>query len=311
MAATSAATVSNASNVTNPSQTIVSIVFGYSPNKSAAGLIGALFVLESIFLFYRVLSSRTRGTPIWGLCLPISVLAMGTGILMRIPLAIYPGSIALFTVEQALTILPQTGFLAFNYILYTRLFLHSCVERRFSWIKIENVVRKFVTSDIITFSIVGTGAGLLTSTTSAIYITGGVLSQVGLVLQFVSFSVFMLSLGWTHWRLVRDGVDPYTHRWGIVFRLEYFSSSFYLLRCMYRIIEFAQNRGGYLLIHEAWFYVFDVLPLLIGSSVYLLLWPETYLDQDSVSPPAYTDSEAGFGRLSPPSKDSKSDDVSE
>jgi hypothetical protein len=34
-----------------------------------------------------------------------------------------------------------------------------------------------------------------------------------------------------------------------------------ILRCIFRVIEFAQGHGGYLASHEAYMYVFDTLPM--------------------------------------------------
>ncbi|EGO27925.1 hypothetical protein SERLADRAFT_462197 [Serpula lacrymans var. lacrymans S7.9] len=59
-------------------------------------------------------------------------------------------------------------------------------------------------------------------------------------------------------------------------KLLHFSSFFFMVRCIYRVIELAQGNGGYLLTHEVYFYCLDSLPLLIGISIYILFWPARY-----------------------------------
>ncbi|KAG2092521.1 uncharacterized protein F5147DRAFT_822476 [Suillus discolor] len=47
---------------------------------------------------------------------------------------------------------------------------------------------------------------------------------------------------------------------------------------IYRVIEFAQGNGGYLVTHEIYFYLLNSLPLLIGICTYIIYWPTKYLE---------------------------------
>lgn len=49
------------------------------------------------------------------------------------------------------------------------------------------------------------------------------------------------------------------------------------IRCIYRVIEFAQGYDGYLRTTEWCFYVLDTLPLFAAILVWLYVWPPSVL----------------------------------
>ncbi|KIJ67458.1 hypothetical protein HYDPIDRAFT_108232 [Hydnomerulius pinastri MD-312] len=110
----------------------------------------------------------------------------------------------------------------------------------------------------------------------------------GLGLQTLSFTFYMLLVLHAYSSLKRHGIKPFEEPWGMILKILFFSSCTFILimRCIYRTIEFGQGLGdGYLLTHEAFFYVFDSLPLLVGISTYAIYWPTRYL-QPSLSSPS-------------------------
>ncbi|KAH7909190.1 RTA1 like protein-domain-containing protein [Hygrophoropsis aurantiaca] len=271
---------------TFPQPTIVSVVFRYNPSKIVAGVAGGLYVIASALLFTRLFANRTW----WGLCLPIASTCMALGFYLRIPMALNPNSLPIFMLQQLLAILPPAAYLAFNYILYGRFVVglasrsHGGIAeswgdawKRYSWIRSEKVARWFVASDVTTFLIQGAGGGMQASTNVTSDKLGADILLGGLVLQTLSFALFIL-LVVRAWRsIVRDGVRPAKERWGVVLWTLFFSSTFFMIRCIYRVIELAQGNGGYLMTHEVYFYVLDSLPLLIGISTYVIFWPSKYL----------------------------------
>lgn len=252
--------------------TLVSAVFHYNPSKVAAAVAGGLYSIASLCLFTRLFMNKAW----WGLCLPIASTCMSVGFFMRIPMAMNPNSLPIFMVQQLFTLLPPAAYLAFNYILYGR-FVVSCVDRRYSWIKPEKVARYFVISDITTFLIQGGGGGLEASTNVTSQKLGSNIILAGLIIQTLSFAFFMILV--VHaWRgILRDGYVPSHEPWGPILWILMFTSTAYMIRCIYRVVEFAQGNGGYLITHEIYFYLLDSLPLLIGISTYIIYWPTRYL----------------------------------
>ncbi|KAH7923424.1 RTA1-domain-containing protein [Leucogyrophana mollusca] len=263
----------NGTDPTIPEPTIVSVVFRYNPNKIVAGVAGGLYIIASVLLFIRLFANRTW----WGLCLPIASTFMSIGFYMRIPMAMYPNSLPIFMIQQLFTILPPAAYLAFNYILYGR-FIVQCVDRRYSWIKPEKVAKYFVISDITTFLIQGGGGGMQASTNTTSDKLGADILLGGLVLQTLSFAFFMILVFHAYRKIVNDGIRPSQEHWGTILWTLFFSSTAFMIRCIYRVIELAQGNGGYLMTHEVYFYALDSLPLLIGISTYIFYWPTRYFE---------------------------------
>ncbi|KIJ67477.1 hypothetical protein HYDPIDRAFT_166066 [Hydnomerulius pinastri MD-312] len=275
MLAGSAVAASTNSTDTNPDDvTIVSVVFHYSPSKPAAGAAGGVYLLASVLLFVRLFSNRTW----WGLCLPIASTFMAVGFFMRIAMAIAPNSLPIFMIQQLFILLPPAAFLAFNYILYGR-FIVTCVDRRYSWIRPEKVARYFVISDITTFLIQGGGGGLQASTNPTSDKLGADILLGGLILQTLSFALYIILVSHAYRGIVRDGIKPSQEPWGMIFWTLFFSSAAFMVRCIYRVVELGQGShgGGYLMTHEIYFYLLDSLPLLIGICTYIIYWPAKYL----------------------------------
>ncbi|KAH7888423.1 RTA1 like protein-domain-containing protein [Phlebopus sp. FC_14] len=256
--------------------TLVELNYHYDPSRAAAGIFGTLYAIATILLFYRVFSNRTW----WGLCLPTGAAFMTSGFWIRIPMTIYQNSLAIYLTQLLILLLSPAAFLAFNYILYGR-FIVNCVERGHSLIRPERTAVYFVISDVSTF---GFGGALLSSSNSGTAKTGAYVVLGGLGLQTLSFAFFMFLVYYAFRSLKGGGMKPFEQPWGMILKLLFFSSSLFMLRCIYRTVEFGQGLGqGYLITHEVFFYVFDALPLLIGISAYIVYWPTKYLQRSPVA----------------------------
>ncbi|KAG1807761.1 RTA1 like protein-domain-containing protein [Suillus variegatus] len=277
------------STVSVEAPTIVSTVFKYNPNKAAAIAAGVLYSIASLCQFTRLFMNKAW----WGLHLPIAsacqlssptskyVLTvktvMSVGLFMRIPMATNPNSLPIFMVQELLILIPPAAYLAFNYILYRR-FIVNCVDRRYSWIKPEKVIRCILISDIMTASIQGAGGGLEASTNATSVKLGADIVLTGLILQIVSFAFFMILVVHVWHGINRNGLLFREKPWRKILWTWMFSSTAYMIRYIYRVTEFSQGNGGYLITHEIYFYLLDSLPLLIGICVYIIYWPTKYLE---------------------------------
>ncbi|EIW76234.1 hypothetical protein CONPUDRAFT_76626 [Coniophora puteana RWD-64-598 SS2] len=268
---------SSNSTTSSDGPTLVSLVYHYNPSKPVAVVAGALYAIAAILLFVRLYRARSW----WGLCLPIAAAVMSIGFFLRVPMALNPNSLGIFLMQDLFIILSPAAFLAFNYMLYGRL-LTRCIDPKHSWIRPQRVARIFLISDFLTFNIQGDGGGLQGSRNSTLKTVGGLILLVGLILQTLSFAFFIVLVIHAHRSLQKENIKVSDHRWGTLFKLIYFSSFFFLLRCVYRTIEYGQAQGGtgYLQDHEVFFYVLDSLALLVGISAYIGFWPDNYLPQE-------------------------------
>lgn len=55
-----------------------------------------------------------------------------------------------------------------------------------------------------------------------------------------------------------------------------------LIRSVFRTMENYQRFYGYFLVHEAYFRVYDALPLTIATRIFIASWPELYLANAAV-----------------------------
>jgi hypothetical protein len=280
VAAQTTSTTANYPSATS-SPTLVQQAYAYNPSKAAAGIFTGLYGITTFVIFFRLFANRTW----WGFCLPIGAAFMSAGFSLRIAMTIYPNSLPIYLCSELFILLSPAAFLAFNYILYGR-FVVNCIQRRHSLIRPERTAKYFIISDITTLLVQGTGGSFLSSTDPNTDKIGAYIVVGGLSLQTLSFALYILLLYYTYRSLKQHDVKPFEAPWGKILQILFFSSALFLLRCIYRTIELGQGLGnGYLANHEAFFYVFDSLPLLIGISTYTIYWPSRYL-QPSLDTPS-------------------------
>ncbi|KAI6121245.1 RTA1 like protein-domain-containing protein [Pisolithus sp. B1] len=246
----------------NNGKTIVQIVYDYDPNWVVAAVAGSLYLLCSVCLFARAISNRAW----WALSLPLGSMNMAMGFLIRIVLPNNPDSLMLFLSQQLLILLSPAAFLAFNYLVYGQ-FATTCLDPSYSRIPPRKAATWFIISNLVSSLIQTVGGGLQTSKSVSTDKLGVTMVLVGLAIQTVPFALFILLC-----------LRVYKPRpWGPIVLALLFSSALIMLRCIYRIVEYAQGSGGYLMTHELWLYLLDALPLFIGVIVYIPFWPSKYL----------------------------------
>lgn len=260
--------------------------FGYRPNRTLAILAAVVYA----GIFGALLFKAIRSKMWWGLSLPIGALLEGMGFGLRYLSKSNPDSVGLFAIEELLIICAPALFLAFNYVTYGRLISYAGAQH--SIVNPRRVAIIFVASDVFTFLLQAGGSGLQTS--DKFSKTGQTIVLVGLVLQAVSYGFFCILLVKSHISIKSSG--PYqTHRSCIrLIQVLYFSSVFISIRCIYRIVEYAQGDGGYLLTHEAFLYALDTLPLIVAIVIYVPFWPAKYIEQDHGMPKDSLEMTAGL-----------------
>ncbi|KAI6015628.1 RTA1 like protein-domain-containing protein [Pisolithus marmoratus] len=253
----------------NNDETIVQMVYNYNPSRVAAAVTGSLYLLASACLFARLFSNRAW----WGLCLPVGSMNMAIGFFIRMGLQQSPNSPMLFISQHLMILVSPSAFLVFNYILYGR-FVTNCVNPRYSWIPPRKVSTWFSIGDLITSLTQSIGAGMQLSKTAKLGVN---IALAGFALQTVSFALFILLFLHVYKRIRTDGISPLSETWGPIVPTLLFSSAMFMVRCIYRTVEYAQGSGGYLMTHELWLYLFATLPFFIGITIYIPFWPSKYL----------------------------------
>lgn len=252
-------------------------VFGYEPNTAAAIVVGIIYLALFFALSFRLYRSKSW----WGLCLPIGVLGFSVGFFLRKVSVDNPSSIGIFAISQFFIVVLPATFLAFNYIVYGRMMRASVGDRPgYSLIRPNLVSKIFVTSDVVTFIVQGSAAGLSANSSSGLASLSKTLLKIGLILQLISYILFIIIVIYSHYRLHKDPNYGLEFPWILIYVL-YFSSVFIVVRGAYRIAEQVDNGGqGFLISHEIFFYMLDTFPLFLATAIYVPFWPGNLLKQD-------------------------------
>ncbi|CAK7210411.1 hypothetical protein SBRCBS47491_000775 [Sporothrix bragantina] len=123
----------------------------------------------------------------------------------------------------------------------------------------------FVASDVVCFIVHLGGAGLMASSQAGTSSTGAHIVLAGLLIQIVVFGLFAVVAGVFHRRLLAQQLAGPPRQLGSVPRTFllalYVTSGLVLVRNIVRVAEFIEGFDGYIILHEAFLYVFDALPM--------------------------------------------------
>ncbi|BFZ64824.1 hypothetical protein YB2330_005977 [Saitoella coloradoensis] len=194
----------------------------------------------------------------------------------RIPLARDPaGSATLFKCMDACVIIAPIFYAAAEYVFLGRLM--NYVGRQHSLLPPTLISYIFVASDVVSLCIQIAGAVILLSVDqgsstlaqiNAAYEKGNNVLMAGLAVNLASFAIFCLQITYFDIHTRRHPSSP-RKSWRPFLYVLYTSCFFVLVRQIYRVIEFSQGWTGYLPTHEAYFYGFDTLMILLAGVVYV------------------------------------------
>ncbi|KAL9122574.1 MAG: hypothetical protein Q9187_000867 [Circinaria calcarea] len=261
------------------------------PSLVLVGTVLAIDIIEYLHSTYiedeRVrLHDKYNAWRITGI-LPWASLLFTTGFIMREVSAYNPDNLGIFIASIVLLLVAPPVYAAANYFilghtLYYIPYLTPMHPGR--------VVSTFLGLDFIVGALTGSGAGRISNysdpqqqSIGTSLIKASLLLQVGLFCGFIAVEIIF------HIRCIRARV--LTPRIRTIIYLLYASNALILVRNIYRVIETFQGYGGYLETHEAFFYVFDGLLMLVNSVMFNVFHParflpksnKTYLAQDGVT----------------------------
>lgn len=108
---------------------------------------------------------------------------------------------------------------------------------------------------------------------------GEYLIKISLILQACTFAAYVGILAIWHFRVRRRGLLGQKLR-PVVLAM-YTSSAFITIRCIYRIIEYFQGTNSSLYTHEAYFWVFEAVLMLLNSVLLNWIHPGRFLPRDN------------------------------
>ncbi|KAI8686149.1 hypothetical protein NCS55_00289400 [Fusarium keratoplasticum] len=182
------------------------------------------------------------------------------------------------------TVLAPVFIAAGNYLLISRLILAVLPPSRHRILKIpgRRLTPIFVACDIVAFLVQGSGSGIASSDNwqGQMEKIGRNVLIGGLAFQLVAFSLFLCVFRRFHVLANRMAVDGAPKGWQKVVLAVYVSSSLIMVRCIYRVCEFAEGMNGYAFRTEWLFWVFESLPMIGAIGIFCIYHPSRYLGRD-------------------------------
>ncbi|KAF4945413.1 hypothetical protein FGADI_11915 [Fusarium gaditjirri] len=195
-----------------------------------------------------------------------------------------PSEITPFVLTLTYTVLAPVLIAAGNYLLISRLILAILPPSRHSILRIpgRRLTAIFVFCDVIAFLIQGSGSGIASSDNwqGEMEKIGVKVLIVGLVFQLVAFSLFLCVFGRFHTLALRMAVEDAPMGWQKLVLAVYISSVLIMVRCIFRVVEFAGGRDTYAFSHEWLFWVFESLPMTGAIGIFCFYHPSRYLGRN-------------------------------
>ncbi|KAM0718192.1 hypothetical protein Q7P37_006524 [Cladosporium fusiforme] len=248
-------------------------LFRYDPNLGAAVFFVILFAAVSILHTYQYIATRTWFFTAFIVGCWFEVI----GFIARCVAAQQSPnwSVGVYTIHTILVLVAPSVFAASIYMCLGRIIKITDGERH-SLIRAKWLTKIFVVGDVMSFLMQGAGGGIMASGSLEGVHTGEKVIIGGLVVQILFFTCFVVVAGVFHARLVRVPTSSSMRTeglWRSSLLSLYAGSVLIWVRCVFRLIEYAQGNDGYLISHEAYLYIFDALLMLMVMVIFAVVHP--------------------------------------
>ncbi|KAH9211067.1 RTA1 like protein-domain-containing protein [Leptodontidium sp. 2 PMI_412] len=248
-------------------------LFEYDPSVAAAIIFAVLFGIAMVTHGYQLIRTRTW----FMLAFLIGGIFEFGGYIARVFTAQETPnwSIGPFIIQHLLLLVAPALLAASIYMELGRIILlvhgekHSIISR--IWL-----TKIFVGGDIVSFLAQAIGAGSMAGHSTSAIKTGQTIILCGLVAQILFFMLFAVTAAIFHLRLLHtptqkvlnDAIPWRKHMFAL-----YASSFLILIRCVFRLVEYAQGRTGYLMSNEVFLYLFDSVLMLGTMIIFAMIHP--------------------------------------
>ncbi|TVY64945.1 Protein RTA1 [Fusarium oxysporum f. sp. cubense] len=240
----------------------MAVYYHYSPSLAAAIAFSFLFGISTLMHLYQIFRTRTW---FW-----IAFLAGGIfetfGFGARaINANEDPGDMkfAVVVISNIGIILAPVLFAASVYMTLRRIILLTG-HPELSLVRPQWLTKLFVLGDVTAFLVQAYGVSQLTSDDPDKVDTGRIVMVIGLWIQIVFFTFFIITalLFWRRMSRLSTKSSKATP-WKKHLLVLLIASLLILVRCLYRVIEYMQGPDGSIISNETYVYVFDAVPMFI------------------------------------------------
>ncbi|KAL9945258.1 hypothetical protein ACHAQF_008402 [Verticillium nonalfalfae] len=251
--------------------------YQYNPSLWAAAISTAVFAILTAIHTWRMFRSRA----FYFTAFTIGGAFQSAGYGGRIWSHFDQEAIGGFVIQEILILVAPALYAASIYMILGRL-IRALRAEHLSFIPVRWLTKIFVIGDIVSFTMQAGGGGLQSVGTLQMYELGEKIIIVGLFVQIVIFTIFMGTSVTVHRRIsaaptpaaLRGNVPWKKHLWVL-----YITSLLVLVRSAFRVVEYLQGKGGYLISNEIFLYIFDAALMAAVMGIFAV-WYIGDLEQD-------------------------------
>lgn len=258
--------------------------YHYDPSIPAAAIFSGVFGVVSIIMLFQF-AQALRNSPkedrkkVRSL-IPflIGCLLETFGFIARIVSAQDWDNLGAYIVQSLFVLLAPVFFAATIYMTLGRIVV-ILEAQKYSFIPVRFLTKIFVTADILSFLLQGSGGGLLASNKLSLIDLGEKLIMIGLFVQIAFFGFFLLMLVFFQLRIRRTPTTTASmtrtlpsslRNWNGILVTLTICSILILVRSVVRAIEYLQGYDGYIISHEIYLYLLDALLMFITTVLFAL-----------------------------------------
>ncbi|KAL4981433.1 RTA1 like protein-domain-containing protein [Aspergillus falconensis] len=261
-------------------------IYGYSPSIPAAGIFIFLFGISTLYHLYQLIKARA----LYFIPFVIGGVFQVVGYIFRILSHDRTDSVALYALQTVLILLAPALYAASIYMVLGRLVVHLDA-REHSLVRVKWMTKIFVAGDVISFLMQCGGGGLMSGDDTSTRQLGETITIIGLAVQIIFFGFFIITAIVFHIRINKVptaiSTEAKAHwrgnitarNWVTLLQAMYVVSVLILVRSVFRMVEFIDGYGGYIMSHEVFIYIFDAVLMVVVMAV-LNFWHPSYVLRD-------------------------------
>ncbi|CAG8004250.1 unnamed protein product [Penicillium salamii] len=256
-------------------------IYPYKPSEAATIIMAVLFGISALWHLIVMIKKKTW----FYTSLTVGAIMMTAGYIARYLSAKSPFDLGPYIIQSLFIILPPSLYAATLYVIYGRIVLFVNAPEA-SMIRPNRVTKIFVCGDVLAFFLQAGGGGMMAEPTMSN--AGQKIMLIGLFIQLLFFGFFLV-ISLVFWKRMRSSPKSYTiprygkHTWSALLKMLLMAAVIVILRCVFRIIEFAEGIDGYISTHEVYMYIFDAAPMFFVQILFHLVHAGNVFPSEAVA----------------------------
>ncbi|KAF8849666.1 RTA1-domain-containing protein [Acephala macrosclerotiorum] len=250
--------------------------YRYDPSQVAALIFMSCFLITTVFHIFQAAKLRT----FYFIPLLVGGVFEVFGYIARSLAHNNQYSLAIYIMQELLLLLAPALFAASIYMTLGRMILLTQGEK-LAPIPARWLTKIFVCGDVLSF-VVQSGGGLMA--VPRMMTIGEHLVVFGLLIQIISFGIFVLAAGVFHYHVVCSPTPASLQvHWRRYMYTLYAASALIFIRSVFRVIEFSGGNDGFLMKSEVFVYVFEGLLMLCVMVSFNIVHPGELISRRPLS----------------------------